>query len=130
MFIFLLYVRFVEQTYQEHFFFLIEIIVRRKMLGMAPANNILIVQPSVKLKFSPSRCSHVVPFSLSLVEEKYLPNRKLLIDSEALVDEHLSENTKKKKKWHLHLSIVIKKTLGQNTPIDVDNVDSVCFLHF
>ena len=49
------------------------------MLSVSPANNILIIhslgnmyefyQPSVKVEVSPLLCSHVVPFSLSLVKK-------------------------------------------------------------
>ena len=43
------------------------------------------------MEFSPSHCSHVVPFSLSLVEERgqVPPNGNWLVDLGSLVDEHL-----------------------------------------
>ena len=60
--------------------FISKIPVRRKMVSVSPANNILIIylrgktseshQQSVKVEFSPSYCSNFVPFSLSLVEER------------------------------------------------------------
>jgi hypothetical protein len=42
-------------------------------------------------ELSPSHCSHVVPFSLSLVEERgqVLPNENGSVDLGSLVDEHL-----------------------------------------
>ena len=81
--------------------FIFEIPVRRKMLHFSPATNILIIQPwgntwasyqpTLKVEFSPSHCSHVVPFSLSLVEErgKVLPNGNWSVDLGSLVDKHL-----------------------------------------
>ena len=60
---------------------------RRNMLSVSAAKNFFIIQrggkrlesykPSVKVEFSPSHCSHVFPFSLSLVEERdqVLPNK-------------------------------------------------------
>ena len=46
---------------------------------------------SVKMKFSPSHCSHVVPYSLSLVEERgqVLSNGNQSVDPGSLVDKHL-----------------------------------------
>ena len=81
--------------------FIFDIPVSREILSVSPANNILIIhpwgktseyhQPSVKVEFSPSHCSCVVPFSLSLVEEtdQVLSNGNQSVDPGSLVYKHL-----------------------------------------
>ena len=60
--------------------FIFDIKVRRKIINVSTASNILIIQPwgkteesyqpSIKMEFSPSHCNHVVPLSLSLIKER------------------------------------------------------------
>ena len=136
-----LHVTFVEANlswmmlYQNHKYFLLyeenitfEISARRNVLSISPANKILIMhpwwkiseshQPSIKVKFSPSHCSNVVPFSLSLVEErgKVLSNWNWSVDHESLVYEHLL--------WWLNTFLRIKEEL-EGTGINLHKTKSI-----
>ena len=96
--------------------FIFEIPVRRKMLNDYPATNILIIkswgktkesyQPLLKVELSPSHCSHVILFSLSLVEERgqVLSNGNWSVDPGRLMDEQLL--------WWLNTFLRIKELKG------------------
>ena len=122
------------------FFFIKKIVpVRRKMLNVSPATNNLIIQPwrnaqesyqpSLKVEFSPSHCSHVISFSLSLVEERgqEFQNGNWSVNHGKLVDKHLlwwvytflriKKNSRERKRTYMnyayqnsHVWDIIKKT--------------------